>query len=159
MTYFTFIDTPVGKLLLTKKQDNIHTISFTKKDKPFTPDISWKEDKNKFSKEIKEIADYFSGKLKEFFSFPIPEGTDFQQKIWKALLDIPYGSTMSYQEIATAAGSPKGARAAGNALNINPLPIIIPCHRVIGKNGSLTGFGGGLPIKKYLLELEQKFSK
>ena len=157
--YFIIINTPVGKLLLTKKYDILYTICFSKKDKPFTPDISWQEDREKFSKEIKEISDYFSGKLKKFSTVTLPKGTAFQQKIWKALLDIPYGYTMSYQEIATAAGSPKGARAAGNALNINPIPIIIPCHRVIGTDGSLTGFGGGLPTKKYLLELEQKYSK
>ena len=153
------MDTPVGKLFLTKKLDILYTISFTKEDKPFAPDASWQEDKDKFSKEINEISDYFAGKLKNFSKISLPKGTEFQQKIWQALIDIPYGSTMSYQEIAAAAGSPKGARAAGNALNINPIPIIIPCHRVIGKNGSLTGFGGGLPTKKYLLELEQKFSK
>ena len=153
------MDTPVGKLFLTKKRDILHTISFTKKDKPFAPDTSWQENKNKFSKEINEISDYFAGKLKNFSKISLPKGTKFQQKIWQALMDIPYGSTMSYQGIAAAAGSPKGARAAGNALNINPIPIIIPCHRVIGKNSSLTGFGGGLPTKKYLLELEQKFSK
>ena len=159
MIYYAHINTPVGKILLTKKQDILHTISFPKKAGQLIPDSSWEEDKNKFSREIQEISDYFSGKLKTFSNIPLPKGTDFQQRIWKALLDIPYGSTKSYQEIATAAGSPKGARAAGNALNINPLPIIIPCHRVIGANGSLTGFGGGLPTKKYLLELEQKFSK
>jgi methylated-DNA-[protein]-cysteine S-methyltransferase len=159
MIYYTFMETPVGKLLLTKKQKILQTISFPKKNKQQTIDSSWIENKDKFSMEIKEISDYFAGKLKKFSKITLPKGTDFQQQIWQALLDMPYGSTMSYQEIAEAAGSPKGARAAGNALNINPIPIIIPCHRVIGKNGSLTGFGGGIPTKQYLLELEQKFSK
>ncbi len=157
--YYTFLNTPVGEILLTKKQNILHTICFPKKNKQFILDSLWEKNNDEFSREIKEIIDYFSGRLKKFSKIPLPKGTDFQQKIWKALLDIPYGATMSYQEIAKAAGSPKGARAAGNALNINPIPIIIPCHRVIGKNGSLTGFGGGLNVKKYLLDLEQKFSK
>ena len=158
MIYFTKIDTPVGKLLAVKKQGILIKLSFPKKDHNQISDPLWKEDKAKFSKEIQEISDYFSGQLKAFSNIPLPKGTDFQQKIWKALLDIPYGTTISYQDIAIAADSPKACRAAGNALNINPLPIIIPCHRVIGKDGSLTGFGSGLPIKKYLLELEQKYS-
>ncbi|MCK5542551.1 MAG: methylated-DNA--[protein]-cysteine S-methyltransferase [Desulfobacterales bacterium] len=159
MIYFTIINTPVGELLVVKKQATLYKVFFSKKNKHHLPNDLWKEDKAKFSKEIQEISDYFSGKLKKFSNIPIPEGTDFQQKIWKALLDIPYGSTISYQDIAIAAGSPNACRAAGNALNINPLPLIIPCHRVIGKDGSLTGFGSGIPIKKHLLELEQKFSK
>ena len=158
MIYFSIIDTPVGEMLAVKKQGVLYKVSFPKKNKHHIPDNLWEEDATKFSKEIQEISDYFSGKVKEFSNPPLPKGTDFQQKIWKALLDIPYGSTITYQDIAIAAGSPKACRAAGNALNINPLPLIIPCHRVIGKDGSLTGFGGGLPIKKYLLELEQKFS-
>ena len=159
MIYFFIMDTPVGDLLLIKKDKILHTISFSNETKKIRIDPTWKRDKNKFTKETKEIKDYFSGKLKNFPDIPLPQGTDFQQKIWKALLDIPYGSTISYQDIAVAAGSPKACRAAGNALNTNPLPILIPCHRVIGKNGSLTGFGGGLSTKKYLLELEQKFSE
>ena len=159
MIYFTRIDTPVGKLFAVKEQDILIKISFPKKDNNnHISDPLWKEDKNKFSKEIQEISDYFSGKLKVFSNILLPKGTKFQRKIWRALLDIPYGKTISYQDIAVAADSPKACRAAGNALNINPLPIIIPCHRVIGKDGSLTGFGGGLAIKRYLLDLEKKFS-
>ncbi len=157
MKYFTHIDTPIGKILAVKKQNILYELFFPENNRPITPDALWKEDKIRFLKETREISDYFSGQLKEFSNICLPEGTDFQQKIWKALLDIPYGSVISYQEIAEAAGSPQAARAAGNALNKNPLPIIIPCHRVIGKNGNLRGFGGGLPVKQYLLEHEQKF--
>ncbi len=157
MIYFTRIDTHVGKLLAVKDQNILTQIYFPEKNKSHVPDPLWKYDNTKFSKEIREISDYFAGKLKKFSNIVIPKGTGFQQKVWKALLEIPYGATCSYQEIAEAAGSPKACRAAGSALNKNPLPIMIPCHRVIGKNGSLTGFGGGLPLKKYLLELEQKF--
>ena len=83
-----------------------------------------------------------------------PSGTEFQQKVWKALKDIPYGKTKSYKDIAAAVGNEKACRAVGMANNRNPISIIIPCHRVIGKNGKLVGYGGGLEIKEYLLKLE-----
>ena len=82
------------------------------------------------------------------------EGTDFQKKVWTALMEIPYGGTVSYKALAERVGSPKAVRAVGAANGANPIPIIIPCHRVIGNDGSLTGFGGGLPLKRKLLELE-----
>ena len=85
-----------------------------------------------------------------------PEGTDFQKKVWEALKAIPYGETRSYAQIAAAAGNPKACRAVGGANNKNPLPVIIPCHRVIGADGSLTGYGGGLEIKRFLLNLERE---
>ena len=159
MTYFARIGTPVGEIFLVKKQNVLDGIIFSKKHEQLIPGMLWHEDKAGFSKEIKEISDYFSGKLKAFSNVRLPKGTDFQQKIWKALIDVPYGSTVSYQEIAIAAGSPQACRAAGNALNKNPLPLIIPCHRVISKDGTIGGFGSGIDIKKYLLDLEQKFSK
>ncbi len=157
MTYFTEIDTPVGEIVLVKKQNILRRIIFPKKNDEIVPGMLWIKDKTKFSKEIQEISDYFSGRIKKFLNIPFPKGTDFQQKIWQALIEVPYGSTVSYQEIAIAAGSPLACRAAGNALNINPLPIIIPCHRVISKDGTIGGFGSGIDIKKSLLKIEQKF--
>lgn len=159
MTYFARINTPVGEILLVKKQNALNRILFSKKNERLIPGMLWHEDKTKFLKEIQEISDYFSGKLKMFSNIILPKGTGFQQKVWKVLLDVPYGSTVSYQEIAIAAGSPQACRAAGNALNKNPLPLIIPCHRVISKNGTIGGFGSRIDIKKYLLDLEQNFSK
>lgn len=103
----------------------------------------------------KELDLYFAGKLKDFTVPVKPEGTEFQRACWKALTKIPYGATRSYGEQATKIGKPKAVRAVGLANGRNPIPIIIPCHRVIGANGSLTGFGGGLPTKQFLLELEQ----
>ena len=101
-----------------------------------------------------QLNEYFAGKRK-VFDLPLkPEGTDFQRSVWQALLTIPFGETRSYREIAVQTGNPKACRAAGMANNRNPIVIIIPCHRVIGANGDLTGYGGGLDIKKYLLELE-----
>ncbi len=157
MTYFTKMDTPVGGIVIVKKQNELYKIIFPKKNNEIIPEMLWIEDKTKFSNEIREISDYFSGRIKKFSNIPLPKGTNFQKKIWRALIDVPYGSTVSYQEIAIAAGSPLACRAAGNALNTNPLPIIIPCHRVISKNGTIGGFGSGIDIKKSLLEIEQKF--
>ncbi|MEA1966753.1 MAG: methylated-DNA--[protein]-cysteine S-methyltransferase [Thermodesulfobacteriota bacterium] len=89
------------------------------------------------------------------FSLPLaPDGTDFQKKVWQAMLNIPWGTTVSYQNIAKAIRNPLACRAVGGAASANPIPLVIPCHRVIGKNGTLTGFGSGLKIKKYLIELE-----
>lgn len=103
---------------------------------------------------IKQLTEYFEGK-REDFNLPLaPEGTPFQKKVWKALQEIPYGETRSYQDIAVAVGNPKGCRAVGMANNRNPIPIIIPCHRVIGKNGKMVGYGGGLDKKMKLLKLE-----
>lgn len=107
----------------------------------------------------KELREYFSGKRKEF-SIPIaPEGTEFQQRVWEALLSIPYGETRTYGDIARAIGNPKAVRAVGGANRRNPISIIVPCHRVIGADGSLTGYGGGLDKKIFLLNLEKEYSK
>ncbi|WP_373484348.1 methylated-DNA--[protein]-cysteine S-methyltransferase [Acetobacterium sp.] len=103
-----------------------------------------------------QLQEYFAGKRKKF-DLPLqPKGTDFQQKVWKALQDIPYGAVVSYQDIARAIGNAKACRAVGGANNRNPIAIVIPCHRVIGSDGSLVGYGGGLEIKRQLLELEQQ---
>lgn len=102
-----------------------------------------------------ELNEYFAGKRKNFTLDVIMYGTDFQQKAWRALSEIPYGATQSYGDIAKKIGNPKAARAVGMANNKNPVPIIVPCHRVIGANGALVGFGGGLQVKKILLETEQ----
>jgi methylated-DNA-[protein]-cysteine S-methyltransferase len=102
------------------------------------------------------LAEYFDGKRRSF-DLPLAlKGTDFQIAVWKALLTIPAGETRSYQDIAVQIGKPKAVRAVGMANNRNPLVIIVPCHRVIGKDGSLTGYGGGLPVKRYLLDLEKR---
>lgn len=105
---------------------------------------------------IKQLKEYFEKKRKVFdVKLDISQGTEFQQEAWKALLDIPYGETRSYQEQAEAVKNPKAVRAIGGANHNNPISIIIPCHRVIGKNGKLTGYGGGLFRKEYLLDLEE----
>jgi methylated-DNA-[protein]-cysteine S-methyltransferase len=101
-----------------------------------------------------QLTAYFGGELK-LFELPLtPEGTAFQRSVWDALLKIPYGQTRSYMQMAIVIGAPKAVRAVGAANGQNPIPIVIPCHRVIGSNGKLTGFGGGLPLKRQLLDLE-----
>ncbi|MDC7126561.1 MAG: methylated-DNA--[protein]-cysteine S-methyltransferase, partial [Spirochaetales bacterium] len=108
-----------------------------------------------FDEAKKQIIEYFEGTRKVFNLKLSPEGTDFQKKVWKALLDIPYGETRSYQDIAKNIGNPKACRAIGNANNKNPIPLIIPCHRVIGKNGNLVGYGAGIDLKKTFLDIER----
>ena len=107
---------------------------------------------------FKEISEYLDGKRKAF-DFPFaPKGTDFQKKVWSALREIPYGKTKTYGEIAAYIENPQAARAVGNACNKNPLLIAVPCHRILGADGSLTGFAAGTQTKRYLLELERKNS-
>lgn len=104
-----------------------------------------------------QMAEYFQGRRREF-DLPLdPQGTAFQRTVWAALREIPYGETRSYGELAAMIGRPKAARAVGMACNRNPLPILIPCHRVVGKDGSLTGYAGGLELKQQLLELEKRY--
>lgn len=103
-----------------------------------------------------ELNEYFAGKRKVFTISLHPEGTEFQQKVWKALLDIPFGKTKTYGNIASIIGNPDAVRAVGGAANRNPIPVIIPCHRVIGADGKLVGFAGGLERKEILLEIEGK---
>lgn len=103
-----------------------------------------------------ELREYFAGQRRQFTVPLDPKGTPFQQKVWKALQEIPYGETRSYKEIAIAAGNEKACRAVGMANNRNPLPIFIPCHRVVGSDGKLVGYAGGLDVKTFLLELEKE---
>jgi len=145
-------DTPIGKLLLEENGEGITQVDFL-------TDISTGElelEETPLLKEAgKQLKEYFLG-TRTAFQLPLcPKGTDFQKAVWKALENIPYGETKSYKDIAEAVGSPKGFRAVGMANNKNPIPIIIPCHRVIGADGKLVGYGGGLPIKVKLLELEK----
>lgn len=119
------------------------------------PDMSgWHQDSEALAPYLAEFAAYFAGRLQRFTLPLAAHGTAFQQAVWQALCDIPYGETRSYGDIARAIGKPAAVRAVGAANGRNPLSIIVPCHRVIGQNGSLTGYAGGLPIKQQLLALE-----
>lgn len=154
-----FYDSQVGRLALAETEGKLSHLDFideAKGDEFYLPeDYAIKE--TKLIKDAKkELDQYFSGQRKEF-TIPLVfiKGTDFQKRVWQALLEIPYGETRSYKEVAQMAGSPKACRAVGGANNKNPIAIIVPCHRVIGANGSMVGFGGGLDIKSKLLQVEK----
>ena len=124
--------------------------------RPKSPGRDWTEDRAPFKEAIRQLEAYFEARLKDFDLPLVLDGTEFQLLVWRNLRKIPYGETVSYGQLARRIGSPDAARAVGLANGSNPIPIIIPCHRVIGSNGSLTGFGGGLPVKKKLLALESR---
>lgn len=151
-TYYQWYNSPIGKLLITGNQSAIATITFPIKEA--VPAIQWTHSTTQFKEVCKQLDHYFTGSLKRFDLPLSPEGTNFQQSVWDQLLKIPYGQTTSYGIIAKKLGNSKAMRAVGSANGRNPIPVIIPCHRVIGSDGSLTGFGGGLPTKSYLLDLE-----
>lgn len=148
MIFYDKFSTPVGIILLEADEEVLLSIGFGDNEKEMNP--------NKITALAKdELLRYFDGKLRNFTVPYKLNGTEFQKKVWTALTEIPYGKTQSYEDIAVKIGNPKACRAVGMANNKNKLPIIIPCHRVIGKSGSLTGYVGGTDIKEYLLNLEK----
>lgn len=123
-----------------------------------TEDAAMNDDPEIGIEVVNAFDDYFSGLIKEF-TLPIePDGTDFQKSVWNKLMEIPYGETKTYAQIAEEIKRPGSARAIGSACNKNPIPLIIPCHRVMGSDGKLTGYAGGIELKKTLLEIEKKYS-
>lgn len=153
--YYCYYDSPVGRLMLTGDQ-RLESISFPLSKTRPDPGGDWKETSLHFSRAITQLDAYFKGGLKKFDLDIAPRGTPFQEQVWQELMKIPHGTTITYGELAERIGNPKACRAVGLANGKNPLPIVIPCHRVVGKNGKLTGFGGGVSVKKQLLELEQQ---
>ena len=158
---YRVLDSPVGGLLLARDDAGLRLIQFVGQAKagPYTrgqqPPADWQRRDADFDDVVGQLEEYFAGR-RRLFDLPLaPEGTAFQQRVWRALLDIPYGETISYGELAARIGQRSASRAVGLANGSNPLPIVIPCHRVIGANGKLTGYGGGLPIKQQLLALER----
>ena len=151
---YTWFASPIGPLLLAGSDLGLKLVSFAEGRRARAVDPSWREDAAIFAEVRAQLRSYFAG-ARTAFNLPlILEGTEFQNKVWTALQTIPYGETISYKELAERIGNPSAVRAVGAANGANPIPIIIPCHRVIGNDGSLTGFGGGLPLKKKLLQLE-----
>jgi|SRR5687767_4075661 len=155
--YYTQIDdSPVGPLLLAGDRDALHVLAFGVGSRPREIDASWQPDVQGVLGPIrKELDQYFAGRLKQFLTPVAFNGTPFQTTVWQELRRIPYGKTISYLDLAKRIKNPAAVRAVGMANGANPIAIIVPCHRVIGSNGSLTGFGGGLPTKRALLELEK----
>ncbi len=156
--YYSYCDSPVGPLLLRGERDTLHGLHFSTGNKARGADPEWERYDEPFRRVKRQLGEYFSGKRKVFDLALEPHGTPFQLSVLEALLEIPYGETRSYLDIAERIGNPKAVRAVGSANGSNPIAVIIPCHRVIGSNGSLTGFGGGLESKRYLLELELSHS-
>jgi len=153
---YTYMESPVGRLLLAGDDQSLQLISFPSGDRVRRAETGWVESETPFREAIRQLRNYFSGS-RQSFDLPLaPEGTSFQLKVWEELRRIPYGETITYGELARRIGNPAASRAVGSANGCNPLPIVIPCHRVIGSNGKLTGFGGGLAVKRRLLDLEQR---
>ena len=150
------IESPLGSLLLAADDAGLRQIRFVNGRHPANPDPSWQQDSIPLQPTIRQLRAYFAGELEEFDLKLAPEGTPFRLNVWRELCEIPFGKTISYGELARRIGNPKASRAVGLANGSNPIPIVIPCHRVIGSNGKLTGYGGGLPIKEKLLALEQR---
>ena len=146
-----FYETPVGKLCVGEEDGVIVRTTWSK-----IPTEYILEETELILQCKMQLDEYFRGERKTFDLPLAPKGTDFQKKVWNALQKIPYGETKTYGEIAAAVGNPKAARAVGMANNKNPIGIIIPCHRVVGANGKLVGYAGGMDKKEWLLQLERK---
>jgi len=154
--HLTRVASPLGPLLLAADGQGLRGIEFFNRRRAHPAPASDSAFDPVLEETIRQLEAYFAGKL-EIFDLPLaPEGTPFQQNVWRHLGEIAYGQTISYGELACRIGKPKASRAVGLANGSNPIAIVIPCHRVIGSNGKLTGYGGGLAIKEKLLALERR---
>ena len=154
-TYYTWTPSPVGKLLLAADDGGLIELAFAEGRTTPVVDIAWTCGGEVLREPVRQLQAFFAGELRDF-DLPLkPRGTPFQQRVWKLLCEIPFGETISYGELARRAGNPAASRAVGLANGSNPIAIIIPCHRVIGSNGKLTGYGGGLDNKRWLLDFER----
>ena len=153
---FSYLETSIGTLLVAG-DDALREIHFPHPGPARPPGREWRESaRGVIGDALRQLREYFAGR-RAAFDLPLdPVGTGFQRSVWRSLQEIPYGTTISYGELARRIGNPKASRAVGAANGLNPIPIVIPCHRVIGANGKLTGFGGGLPTKEALLALEAR---
>jgi methylated-DNA-[protein]-cysteine S-methyltransferase len=157
--YYCYLVSPVGDLLLAGDEDALCLVGFSKGSMRYDPDPDWIFNEKPFAEARRQLKEYFDGERKGF-DLPVQlTGTEFQVRVLEELQRIPYGETASYADIAAKIGRPKAVRAVGAANGRNPVPIIVPCHRVIGSRGDLTGFGGGLDTKQALLRLEAENSE
>jgi methylated-DNA-[protein]-cysteine S-methyltransferase len=156
---FSYVDSPVGQLLLAGDAEGLLMISFPSGRRPREPSASWIRDDGVLAEAIAQLRSYFAGERREFTLALRPGGTPFQERVWGALRQIPFGATISYGQLARRIGQPLAARAVGAANGANPLPIVVPCHRVIGADHTLTGFGGGLDTKRFLLAHEARLAR
>jgi methylated-DNA-[protein]-cysteine S-methyltransferase len=157
--YYCYLDTPIGDLLLAGDDGALCLVGFPEGSMRRDPEADWIYNEKPFAVARQQLTEYFAGERREF-DLPLKlNGTEFQMSVLRALQQIPYGETTSYADIAERIGRPKAVRAVGAANGRNPIPIIVPCHRVIGSHGDLTGFGGGLDTKEALLRLEAEHSQ
>lgn len=155
MKRYCYYDSPIGRMLLVGSEGLLEELHFPNSTDTLQVPREWTRDEAGFAEPLRQLNEYFAGERQEFDLKLAPKGTPFQRQVWQELCKIPFGETASYQAIAERLGKPKACRAVGMANGRNPVPIIIPCHRIIGKNGTLTGFGGGLTVKQQLLDLER----
>lgn len=152
---YGFLECPVGPLLVAGTEEHLHRISFATEQREKSLPGDWKRDDALFAEAFRQLRAYFAGELTRF-DLPLHfSGTDFQNSVWSGLCEIAFGETISYAALASRIGKPSACRAVGGANGANRLPIVVPCHRVIGSDQSLTGFGGGIAIKRLLLEHER----
>ncbi len=156
--HYVYLSTPVGELLIAGDEAGIRMIGFPNEAGRSPAQPGWNEAPDAFPQAREQLQAYFAGELTEFDLPLAPRTTPFQGKVLTELRKVPYGATISYGGLARRVGNPKASRAVGAANGRNPIPIVIPCHRVIGANGDLTGFGGGLETKRRLLALERRFT-
>lgn len=157
--YYCYLDTPIGELLLAGDENGLYQVGFPKGSMRREPQADWIFNERHLEEARRQLTEYFAGQRREF-DLPLQiGGTDFQVSVLEALREIPYGQTVSYGDIAKRIGRPKAVRAVGAANGRNPLPIVVPCHRVIGSSGDLTGFGGGLDTKEALLRHEAEHTR
>lgn len=157
--YYCYLGTPIGELLLAGTREGLCVVGFPDGKMRREPAADWIFSEQPFAAVRRQLREYFAGERKTFDLQLRPGGTEFQQQVLDELQKIPYGTTVSYADVARRIGRPKAVRAVGAANGRNPIPVIIPCHRVIGSGGQLTGFGGGLPTKEALLRLEAEHSR
>jgi methylated-DNA-[protein]-cysteine S-methyltransferase len=152
---YTWMESPVGRLLLAADDMGLRFLMFADGRDRAEPRPEWRKDSMALRETVRQLRAWFAGELHDFNLKLAPDGPDFHKRVWRELCNIPYGETISYGELAQRVGSPNASRAVGRANGANPIAIIIPCHRVIGSTGKLTGYGGGLPRKEFLLGLER----
>lgn len=154
--YYDFLETPIGRMTLFSDGEALCAIDLPEARRPRGVDARCVRNPALFDAARAQLGEYFVGQ-RQTFDLPLaPRGTTFQMRVWDALCTIPYGQTISYAELAQRVGNPRASRAVGLANGANPIAPIIPCHRVIGANGSLTGYGGGMSAKRFLLDLEAR---
>ena len=154
MLAYTTISSPIGELLLVGDGDALHGLYMQQGRRPITPAPEWRRASEPFAGVCAQLGEYFAGERTAFEVALALRGSAFERRVWHALQEIPYGATTSYGELARRIGHPTAARAIGMANGRNPVAVIVPCHRVIGADGTLTGYGGGLERKRLLLDLE-----